>query len=217
MRRMVIAVCLGMSWISAALAITGFFLPWATLDVKASRLAGQLGQVAGPVGQVTQDTPLQGLASSLRKHVGKVVIHVKRGAEVVTGELPDLSTIPTQVSGVEIPRLANRHDVQVVVALAEMLAGQRDVGKKSYAVYLLPGLALVCGILMTLARRVRLVCSVVGVVCLGVAGVGCWKLLTTNTETLLVSITIGQGLWLSLWAYAGLGLSALALAMLGPR
>ena len=85
MRRMVISVLLGVVWISATLAMTGFFLPWATLDVKASRLTGQLGQVVGQVGQVAQSTPLQELASNLRKHVGKVVIHVKRGAEVVTG------------------------------------------------------------------------------------------------------------------------------------
>jgi len=54
----------------------------------------------------------------------------------------------------------------------------------------------------------------VGIVCLVVAGGGFWKLLTTKTETLLVAITIEQGLWLSLWAYVGIGLAALVLAAL---
>ena len=190
--------CLGLVWLSVVAAVVGFVLPWATLDVKATRLVGRATQLV-------EGAPL-----------GNVVIQLKRGAETVTGKLPDLSQIPTQVNGPQIPQLVNRQDAQVVLALTEMLTGERQVGAKSYVVYLVPGLAILCGILVTLASRVRVACLLVGVVCVTVAGVGLWKLLTAKMETLLVAITIGQGLWLSLWAYVGLGVFAMVLALL-PR
>lgn len=209
MQKLIARACLGGVWLSVVAAVVGFLLPWATLDVQSARLAGQLGQVA-------QGTPLEALAGTLRKRVGTVVIQLKRGTETFTGQLPDLSQIPTHVNGPQIPQFVNRRDAQVVMALAEMLTGQRQLGAKSYAVYLLPGLAILCGVLLTLTRRVRLVCLLVALACWGIAGVGCWKLLTTKTETLLVAITIGRGLWLSLWAYVGIGMAALALAIVGP-
>ena len=104
-----------------------------------------------------------------------------------------------------------------MMGLAEMLAGQRDLGTKSYAVYLLPGLALLVGVLVTLAGREQAVCVVLGGACLAIAGLGFWQLLTTKTDTLLVAITIGPGLWLSCWAYTGLGVCAILRALCGGR
>ena len=202
---------LGLVWLSVVGAVVGFFLPWASLDVKYRQVTGQVNQLA-------EGTPFQDLAEQLKQKVGRVVIHVKHGAETIAGELPDLSTIPTQVSGAQIPQLANRKDVHVVVALAEMLTGQQQLGARSYVVYLLPGLAALCGLVVTLGRRWRVVCLLLGVGCLAISGFGFWKLTTTKTDTLLVAITIESGLWLSLWAYVGLGLAAVLLALLAfPR
>lgn len=206
--RMVVVLAV---WCSMAGAVVGFFLPWATLDVKYRDLAA-------PLDRAIQGTPLEGVAGTLTKGLGRVVVKVKRGAETVTGQLPDLATIPREVRGFDVPRLANRQDSQIVLALAEMLTGERQLGAKSYAVYAVPGLALLLGLVMTAACRVRTACLAAGVAGLAVAGIGLWKLLTTNTQTLLVAITIGPGLWLSVWAYAGLGVSAVALAWLAqPR
>jgi hypothetical protein len=202
---------LGLVWLSVVGAVVGFFLPWASLDVKYRQVTDQVNQLA-------EGTPFQDLAEQLKQKVGRLVIHVKHGAETIAGELPDLSTIPTQVSGVQIPQLANRQDIQVVMALTEMLTGQRELGAKSYAVYLVPGLACLAALMVTLLRWVRLVCLLVGLLCCAVAAGGFWKLLTTETDTLLVAITIERGLWLSLWAYVGLGLAAVLLALLAfPR
>lgn len=195
------------AWLGVVGAAAGFFLPWALLDVKYKGVTGSLNQV-------TQGTPLAGLTKRLTKEVGRVTLKVKRGAGVVTGELPDLSKIPTQVSGFEIPQFANRADAKVVLALAEVLTGQQQLGAKSYVVYLLPGLALIGVVFATLLKRVRVVCALLGLVCVAVAGAGFYKLLTVKTDTLLVAITFGRGLWLSLWSYVGIGLAAIGLAML---
>jgi len=196
---------LAVAWLSVGAALAGFVRPWAILEVKYRK-------VTGAVGHAVQGTPLEALAGKLSQELGRVVVSVKRGAETVTGELPDLSKVPDEVSGIQIPRLANQRDAKVVLALAEMLTGQRELGAKSYAVYLVPGLALLWGLLLTAAGRTRAVCLLIAVLCFGAAGVGFWKLLTAETDTLLVGIVIGPGLWMSLWAYVGLGVSAAGLA-----
>lgn len=210
MSRLLRVGLLGLAWLSVGAALVGFVLPWAMLEVE-----------------YVQGTALEELAGKLGQELGRVVVSVKRGAETVTGELPDLSQIADEVSGIQIPQLANRKDAKVVLALAEMLtgphtkifgvgAGQRELGAKSYAVYLVPGLALLCGLLLTGAGRARAVCLLLAFLCFGIAGAGFWKLLTTKTDTLLVGIVIGQGLWMSLWAYVGLGVAAMGLAASSP-
>jgi hypothetical protein len=197
-------------WVGVVMALVGFVLPWAMLDVKSPKLPQQLQDAADA-------TPVSDILSRLTKGVGRVVVQVKRGAETVTGELPDLQTMPHEVRGVDIPMLANRHDAQVLMSLAEMLTGQRQLGAKSYAVYVLPGLALACGIVLTIASGQRILALVLGLLCVAVAAGGYWKISTTPLDALLVAITIGQGMWLSLWGYALVGVSSLALTLVGGK
>ena len=187
------------AWLSAGLAVCAFFMTWARIKLQEPDLVRQLRQTAQE----------QGLVDQLTKKIGRVAVQIRRGTETVTGELPSLSDIPRQVSGIQIPQMANQKNAQVVIALVELLTNTRqDIGFKSYAVYLVPALALLCAGLLTVLGRVPVVAIGVGVVCAGIAGAGFWKLLTTNTHTLFAAITIGQGLWLSLWAYVGLAVAA---------
>ena len=186
-------------WLSVASAVIGFFLPWASIDLREPSLVTQ-GKKAAPLGS---------LWGGRKNNIGRVTVSIRRGTETVTGDLLTLADIPHQVSGVQIPQLANQEQAKVAMALIELFTQTREhVGLKRYAVYLLPGLALVCGLLLTLFRAPRLLCVGLAALCAAVAGIGCWKLLTTNTQTLFVAITIGPGLWLSLWAYVGLAIAA---------
>ena len=210
MRQLLRRVLLGVVWIGAVMAVVGFMQPWATLDLKSPKLPGQLKEISDA-------TSLSSVMRKLTKGMGKVVVQVKRGAETVTGELPDLSNIPNEIRGIDVPRLANRQDAYAVVALAEMFTGERELGLKSYAVYLLPGLALLCALTVTLSAQLRPLVIVIGLICLAIAAGGSWKLATTNTDALLVAITIGHGLWLSMWAYVVLGCASLAVALIAGR
>ena len=154
----------------------------------------------------------------LSKKIGRVAVTLKRGTETLTGELPSLSELPRQVSGVQIPQLANQRNSQVAIALAELFTNTRQrIGLESYAVYLVPGLAVLCALLLSAVGRHPSVTILVGLMCAAIAGVGFWKLLTTNTRTLFVAITIGRGLWLSLWAYVGLAAAAVLSLILRSR
>lgn len=173
-------------WVGAVATVAGFWMPWARIDLR------------------------EPAHVDLQRGMGRIAVTIRRGAETVTGELPSLADIPTEVSGAQIPQMVRRDDAQVAVALVELLTNSRfHLGLKRYAVYLLPGLALLCGLLLTVATRRKSVVWGVGLLCGGIAAVGFWKLSTMNAETLLVAITIGPGLWLSLWGYVGLALAAI--------
>ena len=63
--------------------------------------------------------------------------------------------------------------------------------------------------LLTFLGRLRAAAIGTAVLCAAVAGVGFWKLLTTNTTALFIAITIGPGLWLSLWGYVAIAAAGL--------
>ena len=190
---------LGLVWIAVVLAILGFFLPWAQIDAREPSV---LKQLRGAM-------PLQKTVSGLTQDVSRIVVKVRRGTEVVTGRLPSLSDIPRQVSGFQIPQMANQEQAKVAIALFELVTNERqDLGVKSYAVYAVPGLIVLCALLLTLWARPVAIAVTSALVCAAVAGIGFWKLLTVNTQTLFVAITIGPGLWLSLWAYVALAIAS---------
>jgi len=188
-----------LAWVSVAVVLRAFFLPWAMIDVREPSL----------VRQVRETVEGQGLLDGLAQRIGKVTAEIRRGAETVTGELR-VSDIPREVSGVQIPQMANQKNAQVAMALVELLTNERQhLGAKSYTVYLVPGVALLCALLLTVRGEAAVVALGVAGLCAAIAGVGFWKLLTTNTSTLFIAITIGPGLWQSLWGYAGLAAAAL--------
>ena len=201
-------IILGVAWASVAATGIGFVLPWARIDLREPTL----------VKQVRGNLPASDTLSGLTKDLGRITAKITRGAQTITSDLPTLADIPKEVSGIQIPTLANQKNAQTALALMELFTGkQEQIGLKSYAVYLLPGIALVCGLLMTFIGGQRLVPWGVALLCAAIAGVGFWKLLTTNTQALLVAITIGPGLWLSLWAYVGLACAAGLSGILGVK
>ena len=202
--KLVRAFALVLVWVGVGAAAAGFVMPWAYLDMREPSVLKHVRQVAG------QPEVVQGLTKRFGEQLGKITATIHRGTETVTGELPSLSDIPRQVSGIQIPPLANQPHAKVATAIVELLMNERQhVGMKSYLVYLLPGLALVSGWLLTFLGRLRAVAIGTAVLCAAVAGVGFWKLLTTNTTVLFIAITIGPGLWLSLWGYAAIAAGGL--------
>ena len=179
-----------LAWGCAAAVVVGFFLPWAQLDIGNSKVGKEV-------------------ASSVRKSLGKTF---KSGAAKepswIRKRPKGAPTIPTRVSGFQIPQMANRRNVKVAAQLVKLFTKtDEQVGLKSYAVYLLPGLALLCAWLLSVFGGVRVVACGVLVGCAVVAGAGFWNLLTTDTKAQF-AMAIGPGLWLSLWAYVGLSVTA---------
>ncbi len=194
------AVALILAWGSLAAAGVGFFLPWVRVDIREPALVQQARE-GGVLGEAV---------SGLTRDVNRIALTIRRGAETLVGELPAPSDLPRQLSGFQIPQLLNQQETKTVLAVAEALTGRRyDLGRRSYAVYLVPGLALLCGVLLTWRGRLVVVAVGVAVLCAGIAGAGFWRALTLKTATPLAAISIGPGVWWSLWAYVGLAVAAL--------
>jgi len=165
----------------------------------------KVGLPGAPEGMKKEDPTI----ATLLKPLGYMTATVRHGTEEISGRLPSLSSIPSTVSGVQIPQLANDNDAKLAMALIEMLTGERQhLGLKSYAVYALPGLALLLAAVVTLVAAPAAPIIVSGLSA-AVAAVGSFKLATVPTETLLVAAKIGPGLWLSMAAYAVLAVAAL--------
>lgn len=190
-----------LTWISAGMVLAGFFLPWANLQVRESKLLGKLGKI----------TQSQEVASVLGSGIRKITATIRRGSETISADLSDLSSVPKHVSGFQIPRLANQDNAKVALALMEMVTDQKQhIGLKSYLVYLLPLIALISAGLLTMKSDQRWIVLGVGMLCAVVFGIGSWKVMTIDPNTLLVVVTIGQGLWFSLAGYLGLSVCSIA-------
>ncbi len=201
-----------LSWIARGLvlcslgaAIAGFWMPWAYLSLRQPTLIKALGNASG----------LEGSLKQLTRKVGRVTLKIQRNGQTMVSDLPSLADIPKQVSGADIPVMVRAQKAQVALALLELLTGQRqDLERKSWSVYLIPGVAVLCGVILLGLRRHPAVCIGIGLLCAAIAAGGLWKLLTINSRTLFVAMTIGPGLWLSVSAYLGLSIaSCLAMAV----
>jgi hypothetical protein len=209
--RVVRIALLALTWGCVATVVAAFFLPWAHVRPNPNGLTGV-------VAQLSHDASFRDLADELEDRVGRVVVTVTQGDQTTTGQLSDLSALPSDVSGKDIPVLARRKDAQLAAAITEVLLGEsagvspETVRMRSNAVYLVPLVALAAALLLTVSRRRQMI-GVVAAVCVAIAGAGGWQLSTAGVDTFLATITVGRGLWLSCAAYAGLGASGLLLAL----
>ncbi len=175
------------AWASVAACLAGFLLPWVRLDLRGTELAA--------------------LAKS--SSVGQVTLQLRRHGQVLKATLPSAAEFPRRVRGIQIPRLLRQDETQVAVALLELLTDTRQhLAVNGRAVFLVPAVALACGLLVTRWNHRPAVAWGVALLCAAVAALGFWRLLTVETTGSLMVITVERGLWLSLWAYVGLAVSA---------
>ena len=204
-RRLAVAA----AWGCAALAVVGFFQPWVYLDVREPSLVRQLRTTA----------PVQGALRGLTKDVSRITATIQRGAKTISANIPlgSLNDIPRQLSGAQIPQLANSDQAQLGLAVMAIITGKsQDVGRQSYAVYALPLLALLAAAVVTAMAR-PLAAWIVAGVCAAVGLGGLIKLATTPLASPILAVTIGPGLWMSLWAYVGLAAAAAVSALMRSR
>ena len=175
------ALARGLAWVSAAVAVAAFFMPWARFSVAKPGIA----------------QAVQGL--------GRVTLEVRGGGRTVTTSLADLTRLPQEVTGAGIPRLVRNQDAQAGLMVLELLTGrQQHAELKSLAVYLVPGLALAAALALTLGVPP----AAIGPACALIAGIGASKLWAAQAASSMVKVTIEFGLWLSMAAYVGLAAAA---------
>ena len=167
-------------WVSIAVVVIGFFLPWFSLSPRMSETLERLSREAGTV---TIEYPRSRLAT----------------------DLATLARLPRTLTGAQIPVFVRSPSGQLATSVAELLSQRRGFAAQAAAVYLVPALALACGVLVSLAGRHRaLVAWTVAAACLALLAYSGWRWLS-HAPT---GLEVGIGIWVCVIGYAGLAVAS---------
>lgn len=169
--------------VASVVVVVSFFLPWATVSVSAIGVSeGLIESLAG--------TPVAG------KILGKL--------SSVTDAISNIGdfSVKNTVSGYQIPVMVNDESSKVAISLAQMFfEDAKDLDKKSYLVYLLPVLGVLCALLAFIGGKNRFFIMLM-VLLSGAVGIGgLYKLITLDVSSLMVKITIMEGLWYAMYSF----------------
>ena len=113
------------------------------------------------------------------------------------------------ISGLQVPMMANGNGARLISSIAKIFyPTMKNIGLKSFAVVLIPLLAIIIGALNYFYEKypwVNLGIAIVGVLIFLVATI---KLATTDLDKLVLQIKIGFGMWTILISYLAIGVLA---------
>ena len=176
----------------AVVTIVGFMMPWATV---ATSVMGVSKEVTGALA----NSPLGG---KVLKDVNAITDKVSTMGDI------DIKSI---VRGYQIPMMVNDKTSKVALSVAEIFFSETEgLEWKSYLVYLLPGLGILCGVLIFLGAANKLYVTIMTMLGGAVGIIGLFKLYTTNVSSLVVKISIQNGLWYTMYAFLFIGISGIA-------
>jgi hypothetical protein len=177
---------------AALVVVAAFFMPWANVQTSVTAISeGVLNEA--------KDVPLG----------GKITSGISKATNFL-GALGDVE-IKTVVRGSNIPSLVNSNTSKVALSLAEILfKSVEGLDWKSYLVYLIPLFAIICAGLAVLAIKKAL--YIIPIIAIGavIFYEGIYNIKTADLSHVVVKITIEKGLWLTLYAFLFMALTAAA-------
>jgi len=179
MRKMIFP---GLIYAASAAIIIAFFMPWATVATSVTGVS-------------------KGLTGALAKtpYASKIVGELDKVTDAI-GAIGDIS-IKSTVSGYQVPVLVNNETSKVAISLAQtFFKGAKDLDKKSYLVYLLPILGIVCALFAFWGRENKFYIVLMALLSGAVGIGGLYKLYTMNVSSQMVKISIQDGLWYTMYS-----------------
>lgn len=114
------------------------------------------------------------------------------------------------ISAYQIPVLANSNESTLIISLMQIfMPNVEDADKKSYLLWAIPFLAgaiALAGIFLGGNKWFGLVVGVVGI---AIFAVVTYKVKSIDLDKIVMKVYTGPGLWITLWAYFGMGLVSL--------
>lgn len=184
---------------ASAFILIAFFMPWANVD-----------------------TSVMGLTKSAEGTLAKTSFAGKmiKGLTKATDAISDLGDIEikTTVRGNQIPAMVNNKTSKVALSLAQVFFKDAEgIDKKSYLVYLVPLLAIVCTLLGILGLKnnifIFLMAGISGAISIG----GLYNLMTMDIASMIVKISIAKGLWYTMYAYLAISLTGVVWLVLDRK
>ena len=192
-------IFVGLVIAASTVIVISFFLPWAQANVSATGVSKSLTSSL-------QGTPF----------AGKVVGKLNEATDAI-GSMGDI-TLKTRVSGYSIPIMVNQKSSKIALSLAQIMFKNVDgLDVKSYAVYLLPILAVICGFLSILGLKNKL--SIIVMILAGgvISIVGLYNLYTVDMQSVAVKITIMNGLWYTMYGFLAIFFIGIAWLVLDKK
>lgn len=182
---MQIRTSLLMAWIFAAICALGFFMPWARISPES----------AGANSLAIANTLLQGEDDFVTSYVWMR----KTEAQALLSHPAD------GLSAYQIILLSDEDTLTSKVAKAwlSMLWGEKEAAMKVKVIILVPVLAFLGALALTLSQPSQRWLLVLTLAQFGTYAFLRWKLNLAYTDRLLWQIELGWGLWLSLFALLG--------------
>jgi len=188
---------------ASVVIVLSFFMPWAKVSVSAVGVSKQLTTVAD---EKLGDSPI----------AGKVIDRLKE----ITGAISNFGDInvKTTVTGYQIPKLVNDRTSKVAISLAQIIFKSAEgLDRKSYLVYLLPLIGILCAILAILGLRSTIYVVLMFFISGAVSIAGLYNLHTAGVESIAVKISIESGLWNTMYALAFIFLISILWLVLGRK
>lgn len=180
-------LALGIVGFSLVMAITGFVLPWVSVDVRAPAPGGR----------------------ELGGRLGRVTLELRQGSKRFEAAWPAPAEFPRQIRGIEVPAVLCQDQTRVAAALMELLASNPPrLRLKALAVLLVPLAVLAGGCLVLWRPGQPALTGSVAAVSAAIAAAGFRQLHAPASAHALLAVAVEPGAWLSLGAYAMLAVGA---------
>ena len=115
----------------------------------------------------------------------------------------------TNISGFDVPILANGPDSRLMISIIKIFNPTvTDADKKSWLIWGVPIFAIAIFLLSLFLGKNKWFCLAVAAIGILIFLVGVYKIKTTDLDKLVLNVKMGTGIWLTLYGYLGLGITA---------
>ena len=123
--------------------------------------------------------------------------------EMLTGKRQDKIDA---ISAYSVPVMANSDESRLMISIIKIFNPKiQNADKKSYLIWSVPILAIIILILNLVIGGNKWLHLAVGIIGVVIFVFAVYKIKTTDLDKLVLQVTMGPGLWLTLWSYLGIG------------
>ena len=110
------------------------------------------------------------------------------------------------ISAFKVPILANSKESRFMISVIKIFnPGIKNADKKSFLIWLVPGLALIIFLISRFFYKNKWVNLAFGIIGCPIFFIAVYKITTTDLDKLVLRVNINLGLWLTLFGYLGIG------------
>jgi len=125
-------------------------------------------------------------------------------SKVLTGKG---AAVVDNISAFDVPILANSSESRLIISIIKIFNPNiTNADKKSFLIWGIPLLAMLIVIANRILGKNKIANLVIGILGVVIFAVALFKISTTDLDKLVIQVNIGIGVWLTLYAFLGMGI-----------